>query len=217
MAINYPPRVSKAYPIIGHALEFAKNAEGLIRRGKEEYGEMFTIRLLNKNTVIVNGAELNKAFYLETDNNLNMHDAYHMLEAAFGQVLFIAPKGTYENQRPLLQYVFSREKMGGYVESMQYEVQRWLDSLGEAGEINITEEMQKLSQFVAGNAFLGPDFQDELGLDFWEAYAVIGKSLDPVLPSHWPLCCCNVLFSIVIRRTWQTTGRRRQRSALRNA
>ena len=187
MSSNHPPIVSKALPLIGHALEFSKNADELIRRGKQEHGDIFAIRLLNKYTAVVNGAELNKIFYLETDKRLNMSDAYHMLEAAFGRVLFIASEEEYENQRPLLQYVFSREKMGGYVQSMQYEVQRWLDSLGDSGVMNITVEMQKLSQFVAGNAFLGVDFQDELGLDFWEAYAMIGASLDPVLPSYWPL------------------------------
>ena len=187
MTTKQPSLVSKAKPIIGHALEFAKNADGLIRRGKEEHGEIFAIRLLNKNTAVVNGADLHKFFYMETDNSLNMSNAYQMLEAAFGQVLFIASEEAYENQKPLLQYVFSREKMAAYVQNIQYEVQRWLDSLGESGEINITTEMQKLSQFVAGNAFLGADFRDELGQDFWEAYAKIGESLDPILPAHWPL------------------------------
>ncbi|MFK7800814.1 MAG: cytochrome P450 [Anaerolineae bacterium] len=187
MATHSPPLVSKALPLLGHALEFSRNPERLMRRGKQMHGDMFTIQLLNKHAVVVNGSELNKFFYLQTDKKLNINDAYGMLEAAFGQVLFIASNEDYENQRPLLNYVFSREKMSGYVKSMQYEVQRWLDTLGDSGEMDLTAEMQKLTQFVAGNSFLGADFQDELGPDFWDAYALIGKSLDPVLPSHWPL------------------------------
>lgn len=187
MTTHSPPLVSKALPLLGHALEFARNPDRLVRRGKNEFGDIFTIRLLNKNAVIVNGAELNKYFYLQTDKALNINNTYKMLEAAFGPVLFIASNDDYENQRPLLQHAFSREKMSGYVKSMQYEVQRWLDSLGNQGEINITVEMQKLTQYVAGNAFLGADFQDELDSDFWHSYKLIGESLDPIIPTHWPL------------------------------
>ncbi|MEM9773762.1 MAG: cytochrome P450 [Chloroflexota bacterium] len=187
MAKNTPPLVSGSMPLLGHVVEFKRNQEELVRRGKREAGNIFSIRLLNKNVAVINGADNNKFFYAQTDKTLNINNVYTMLEAAFGQVLFIASKDEYNNQRPLLQYIFSREKLAGYVQGMQYEVQRWLDSLGDSGEMNITEEMQQLAQHIAGNAFLGPDFRDELTDDFWDAYADLGRSLDPALPPHWPL------------------------------
>lgn len=182
-----PPMLSGKWPILGHALEFAQKPKQLILRGAQDYGNIFRIRLLNKDAVVVSGATLNKFFYLETDKNLNMSDAYEMLEASFGQVLFIASNDAYENQRPMLQYIFNREHMAKYVVGMQAEVQRWLDSLGDSGQINMTREMQVLAQDIAGHAFLGPNFRDELPDKFWEAYADIGRSLDPIIPSNLPL------------------------------
>ncbi|MEM8857904.1 MAG: cytochrome P450 [Chloroflexota bacterium] len=187
MAQHTPPLVSGSYPLLGHVIEFSRDQDNLVRRGKEEHGDLFSIKLLSKNVAIINKAEFNKFFYSQTDKKLNINNVYNMLEAAFGQVLFIASKDAYDNQRPLLQYIFSREKLAGYVQGMQYETQRWLDSLGDSGEMNVTAEMQQLAQHIAGNAFLGPDFRDELTPDFWEAYADLGKSLDPALPTHWPL------------------------------
>ena len=48
------------------------------------------------------------------------------------------------NQRPILQAIFSRAKMGGYLQAMQIEVQAWLDGLGDAGEIDISAETLSL-------------------------------------------------------------------------
>ena len=64
---------------------------------------------------MVTGAEHNKLVYTQTDKALNMNDAYTFLKAALGEVLFIAGPETYANQRPLLQEIFKRERMAGYV------------------------------------------------------------------------------------------------------
>ncbi|MEM7801399.1 MAG: cytochrome P450, partial [Chloroflexota bacterium] len=74
-----------------------------------------------------------------------------------------------------------------YVERMQAEVQLWLDGLGEAGEIEITKEMLRLTQFVVGHAFLGESFRDELDEAFWDEYTHISNSLNPAIPVHWPI------------------------------
>ena len=178
--------LSGAIPLIGHALEFRRDHDTLFKRGNAKHGKIFGIRLLNKPVAIVTGQEYNRLFYTQTDKALNISEVYQFLEAAFGQVLFIAPKSEYQRQRPALQHIFSREKMQNYILSMHGEVQAWLNSLDDAGEMNITMELQKLTQFVAGHAFLGPQFHDELGPRFWDAYETISKALDPILPPNWP-------------------------------
>ena len=136
---------------------------------------------------MVSGAEHNKAFYTQTDRSLNMQDAYTFLKASIGEVLFTANKETYYNQRPVLQEVFRRDRMTQYIQAMNIEVQRWLDGLGESGEMDLTAEMLRLTQFVAGRALIGPDYERELGAGFWALYGDISRSLDPLLPPHWPL------------------------------
>ncbi|MDQ4076419.1 MAG: cytochrome P450, partial [Chloroflexota bacterium] len=165
-----PPFVSGALPLVGHALEFKNDAEALDRRGHAEHGDLFAIKLANRNVAVVTGAEYNKLFYLETDSSLNINDVYSFLKAAFGEVLFIAPKESYENQRPILRAIFGRDQMARYAEAMQIEVQMWLDSLGDAGETDISSDMLTLTQHVAGRAFIGPEFRDELGEEFWQEY-----------------------------------------------
>lgn len=182
-----PPFVSGGLPLIGHALEFRKDMFGLDQRGHAEHGDVFAMKMLNKNIAVITGAELNKQFYLQTDKSLNITDVYEFIKAAFGEVLFAAPHEEYMNQRTILQAIFSRSKMVDYLEAMKIEVQHWLDGLGDRGEIDISAEMLPLTQYVAGRAFIGPNFREELGGQFWEDYDAISRSIDPVTPQSWPL------------------------------
>ncbi|MCC6166900.1 MAG: cytochrome P450 [Caldilineaceae bacterium] len=182
-----PPFVSGALPLVGHALRFSRDAYALDRRGHAEHGDVFAIKLGGKPVAVVTGAEYNKLFYTQTDDALNIGDVYTFLKATFGEVLFMASKESYRNQRPILQAIFSRERMARYVQAMQTEVQLWLDSLGEQGEMDITAEMLRLTQHVAGRAFIGAEFRAELGEDFWQDYDALSRAIDPLTPPNLPL------------------------------
>lgn len=187
MTVKTPPMVSGGLPIIGHALEMIQDRNGLFKRGFEEHGDMFAMKLGPQSALVITGAEYNRTFYTQTDKSLNMDEGYTFLKKAIGEVLFIADRETYYNQRPALQEVFKRERMVAYIKAMNIEVQRWLDTLGQSGETDLTEDMLNLTQAVAGHAFIGANFRDELGDDFWKEYEAIGASLDPVLPPNLPL------------------------------
>lgn len=182
-----PPLVSGGLPLVGHVLEFRRDQYGLDRRGHAEHGDVFATKLGNKQVAVVTGADYNKLFYTQTDDALNISDVYSFLRATFGNVLFMASHDAYMNQRPILQAIFSREKMARYAQAMQTEVQMWLDGLGEIGEMDIAAEMLRLTQHVAGRAFIGPDFRAELSEAFWADYELISRSIDPVTPPNLPL------------------------------
>lgn len=187
MSTSPPPQVSGGLPGVGHVVEMLRDREKLFKRGFAEHGDLFTLKLVNQNVVVVTGEEYNKQFYTQTDKSLNMQDGYGFLVEAVGKVLFTASIEDYYNQRPVLQEVFRRERMVRYIRAMYAEVQRWLDSLGAAGEIDFTAEMRHLAQYVIGHALIGPNFRNELTDEFWNDYQIIGLSLDPVLPPTLPL------------------------------
>lgn len=187
MTVAVPPMVSGGLPVLGHLVEMMRNREKLFQRGHAEHGDLFSMKLGPQPVLVVTGADYNRLFYSETDKALNMQDGYAFLKASIGEILFTASPETYYNQRPLLQEIFKRERMVDYINAMNIEVQRWLDSLGQMGEVDLTQAMLHLTQYVAGRAFIGKDFEAELGADFWEAYDAIGASLDFILPPNLPL------------------------------
>jgi len=182
-----PPLVSGAKPLVGHLLEFQSDRHGLFERGFREHGNVFALKLATQNVAVVIGPEHHRTFFMETDKKLNISTTYEFLRATFGEVLFIASHETYLRQRPLLLQAFRRQKTLRYIEVMQIEVQRWLDGLGEDGEVELTEEIGRLVQQVAGHALMGEAFQRQVGPEFWEQYRALGKAIDPVLPPHLPL------------------------------
>ncbi|MBX3080318.1 MAG: cytochrome P450 [Anaerolineae bacterium] len=187
MESQLPPMISGGLPVLGHVVEMLRDRESLFKRGHAEKGDLFAMKLGPQPVLVITGAEYNRIFYMETDKTLNMQDGYGFLREAIGRVLFTASTEDYYNQRPVLQEVFKRERMVGYVQAMNTEIQRWLDSLGQAGEMDITQAMLRLTQYVAGRALIGPDYEQELGADFWKDYSAISASLDPVLPPTLPL------------------------------
>ena len=182
-----PPVLSGAKPGIGHLLEFNKNRAGLILRGLEEAGQVFTIKLGPQNVAVLIGPEYHRTFFMETDKKLNISTPYKFLRASFGEVLFIAGHDEYLRQRPFVTQAFRREKMAYYITIMEREVQKWLDTLGEDGQFEVVETMGWLTQNVAGSALMGDRFMAEAGPEFWDLYADLGKALDPVLPPNLPL------------------------------
>ena len=187
METTLPPMLSGRLPVIGHLVEMLRDRESLFKRGFAEHGDLFAIQLGPQPVLVVTGAKHNRQLYTETDKTLNMQDGYTFLKEAIGEVLFTASTEDYYNQRPALQEVFKRERMVGYIQAMNTEIQRWLDKLGQSGEVDISEAMLHLTQAVAGRALIGPDYEQELGEDFWQDYQAISVSLDPVLPPNLPL------------------------------
>ncbi|MEM7117896.1 MAG: cytochrome P450, partial [Chloroflexota bacterium] len=65
-----PKFVSGGLPLLGHALEFRSKVAQLDQRGHAEHGDVFAMKMMNKNMAVVTGANYNKKFYLETDKSL---------------------------------------------------------------------------------------------------------------------------------------------------
>lgn len=182
-----PPVVSGAKPGVGHLIEFAGNRPGIVMRGLEERGRIFTIKLGPQNVAVLIGPEYHRAFFMETDKKLNIATPYKFLRAAFGEVFFIAGHEEYVRQKPFVTQAFRREKMVHYIEVMDREVRKWLDSLGDEGTFEVVGAMSRLAQEIAGNALMGERFQEEAGREFWDLYDDLAKGIDPVLPPNLPL------------------------------
>ncbi|MBN2043552.1 MAG: cytochrome P450 [Anaerolineales bacterium] len=182
-----PQMVSGGLPVLGHLIDFVTKQDQLLQKGAKEYGAIFGLNLMGQKVAVLTGPEAKNAFFTETDRTLNMEEAYEFLAAIFGKVAFLADHQTYQNHRPILHALFSRSQMAVYLDVIVEVVSRWLDNLGEEGEMEIAGEMIELVQEVAGRCFLGDEIYENLGNRFWLAYNDLSKALDPVLPPTWPL------------------------------
>ncbi|GAB4194500.1 MAG: cytochrome P450 [Roseiflexaceae bacterium] len=181
-----PPMVP-GLPLIGNIVDFARNPDSVFAEGYRAHGPVFGIQVGQRRIAVLVGPDLHQFFFAETDKRLNISKPYVQLAAMFGQAGFLAPKEVYRDQHPVLYSPFKPEKMGRYVQVMQREVQRWLDSLGENGVMDIATEMNQLVQEIAGYALMGDDFQRRMGRQFWNYYSELGQVFNVLIPPHWPL------------------------------
>ncbi|HEX6289169.1 MAG TPA: cytochrome P450 [Herpetosiphonaceae bacterium] len=181
------PPALPGLPVIGNMLEFARDRHALLEKGYHQLGPIFSFKLGRKPVAVLIGPEYHQFFFVETDKLLNIEKPYRNLAALFGPVGFLASPAVYQEQKPILYAPFRPEKMLQYVTIMQRETQRWLDSLGDSGELEIAAAMGQLVQTIAGHALMGDDFQRKVGREFWDLYAALGQALNLVTPPNWPL------------------------------
>jgi len=184
--MQLPPVLNGGWPIVGHLPQFMRDKGSLFHRGYQELGDVFTVKIPNP-IVVVTGSEHHQWFFKETDKSLNVAKGYEILKYAIGEVFLTASKEQYKKNRQFLPIIFAKERTSRYLNVINKEVDLWLDRLGESGEMDIMKEMPVLARYVAGHAFVGENFRDELGSEFWAAYSDIAKSLSVILPPHWPL------------------------------
>jgi sterol 14alpha-demethylase len=187
VSLPKPPMLSKRLPLLGHALEFARDRGALLHRGYAAHGKIFAIQLATKMGVVLVGPEYATLFFKETDKALDMAKPYQFLKPIIGNAAFVADHATYLNQKPMLYAPFQREKMLRYLEVIDETVREWLDTLPDQGRMELTSAITDLVQQVAGRSIMGEDFMQKAGKEFWSNYAIIGKALDPLLPANLPL------------------------------
>src|SRR6476659_5840200 len=125
MSLPNPPMLP-GLPLLGNALEFRKDPIKLFRRGYQELGRVFSIRLGPKPAAVILGPDNHRFFFTETGNILSMPEVYKFIIPMFGKVTFAAEPEEYEKQRSILQPSFHGHKMDGSVEDMIHETLDWL-------------------------------------------------------------------------------------------
>src|SRR5205823_11512553 len=65
------PRLEGGLPLLGHAFEFRRDPVGLIQRGRDRYGEIFSFLLFGNTVNVLTGAAGNEAFFKASDQVLS--------------------------------------------------------------------------------------------------------------------------------------------------
>lgn len=182
------PPMLPGLPVLGNALEFRRDQLGLFRRGHEQFGRVFGIKLLRQPGVVLVGPEHTRLFFESTDDTLSMREVYEFLiPIVGGRVLFTASREEYEAQKKVVLPAFHGKKMRGYVAEMGRETNEWLESLGARGHFDLVEISERLTMAVAARALLGVNFRRALGPELLQLFADLSGGLEFLLPTNLPL------------------------------
>lgn len=166
-----PPELPGGWPYLGHALEFHRDPVGLLQRGRERFGEIFSFLLAGTKVTVLTGPKANEAFFRAPDDHLSAKEAYRFTVPIFGKG--IAYDATPEVMDEQLGFVFPalrEERLQAYARFMAEETEAYLERWGDRGEIDLYTFTNELTVFIASRCLIGWEFRKNLSTEFAGLY-----------------------------------------------
>lgn len=172
----------------GHLEELRTDPIGLMRRVREECGDIGTFRLVDRDVVLVTGAEANEVFFRAPDEVLDQGEAYPFMTPIFGKgVVFDASP---ERRKEMLRNQALRgEQMKGHAETISREIERMVADWGDEGEIDLLDWFAELTIYTTSACLIGPRFREELDSRFAQLYHDLERGTDALafVDPHLPI------------------------------
>lgn len=174
-----PPRVSGGQHEHGHLEELRSDPIALMRRVRDECGDVGVFRLSDRDVVMLSGAEANEFFFHSTDDDLDQQAAYPFMKPIFGEgVVFDASP---ERRKEMLHNSALRgEQMKGHAATIAREVEDLVAGWGDEGEIDLLEFFAELTIYTSSACLIGKKFRDELDGRFARLYHELEQGTDPI-------------------------------------
>jgi sterol 14-demethylase len=173
-----PLRVSGGAGETGHLDELRQDPIGLMRRVREECGDVGEFRLADRDVVLLSGAEANEVFFRADEDQLDQAEAYPFMTPIFGEgVVFDAPPG---RRREMLHNQALRDKfMRGHAATIATEVEGMVaDWSADGGEIDLLDWFAELTIYTSSACLIGQRFRNQLDRRFAELYHDLEQGTD---------------------------------------
>jgi sterol 14-demethylase len=179
--LREPPRVSGGSGETGHLEELRSDPIALMRRVRDECGDVGEFRLADRQVVLLSGAEANELFFRASEEELDQAEAYPFMTPIFGEgVVFDAPP---ERRREMLHNQALRDKfMRGHAETIAGEVGRMVADWDEggAGQIDLLDWFAELTIYTSSACLIGRRFRDQLDRRFARLYHDLEQGTDAI-------------------------------------
>jgi sterol 14alpha-demethylase len=181
-ALREPPKVSGGEAEHGHLEELRHDPIGLMRRVREECGDVGEFRLAERDVVLLTGAEANEFFFRAPEESLDQAEAYPFMTPVFGEggVFDVPP----ERRREMLHNQALRDKfMRGHAVTIATEVDamvaKWAGA-DESGTIDLLDWFAELTIYTSSACLIGKKFRTELDRRFAELFHDLEKGTDAI-------------------------------------
>jgi sterol 14-demethylase len=177
--LREPPEVSGADGESGHLEELRHDPIGLMRRVREECGDVGEFRLAGRRVVLLSGAEANERFFRAGEEELNQAEAYPFMTPIFGKgVIFDAPP---ERRQEMLHNQALKDKhMRLHAEKIATEVDAMVSRWSLDGEIDLLDFFAELTIYTSSACLIGKKFRDQLDRRFAELYHDLERGTDAI-------------------------------------
>jgi len=173
------PRVSGGQQEHGHLEEFRTDPIGLMRRVRDECGDVGWFELADKHVILLSGSSANEFFFHSADEDLDQAEAYPFMTPIFGAgVVFDASP---ERRKEMLHNAALRgEQMKSHAVTIEREVRRMIAGWGEQGEVDLLDFFAELTIYTSTACLIGVKFREQLDARFAHLYHNLERGTDPL-------------------------------------
>jgi sterol 14-demethylase len=165
------PALDGALPVLGHALELRRDPVGLVQRGRDRFGDIFSFRLLRERIHVLTGIRGNEAFFKAPDHVLSPREAYQFTVPVLGKgVAYDLEPELMDYQLRLVHPALRDDRMQSYVRFFAEETDAYLDQWGDRGEIDLLAAMNELTIYAVARCLIGTHSRTPLTDEFVRLY-----------------------------------------------
>lgn len=155
------PPGPRGLPIIGAAPSFARDPLSFLTGVAEQYGDIANFRLGSINVFFVRHPDYVREVLITQRTSFTMSPLRAKLNALVGEGLFTSRGDLHARQRRLIQPVFRRSRIEAYAGQMAELSQRMREQWRSGAEIDIADEMMKLTMLIAARALFEHDIEND--------------------------------------------------------
>jgi sterol 14-demethylase len=171
------PRLVSGAAADGHLEELRRDPISLMRRVRDECGDVGRFDLAGRPVILLSGADANEFFFRAPDEDLDQAEAYPFMTPIFGEgVVFDASP---ERRREALHNQALRgDMMRGHAQTIADEVDRMVAGWASEGEIDLLDWFAELTIYTSSACLIGAKFRNELDRRFAELYHDLERGTD---------------------------------------
>lgn len=174
-------------PLLGHLTEFFRDPVSVLRRGYHTKGKLFSFNLMGRRMNVMLGPEHNRFFFEETDKLLSIRESMPFFLKMFSPDFYsFAEMDEYLRQRAVIMPRFKAVAMKQYVGVMAEESLNLVNRLGDEGEFDLIPTLGPVVMDIAAHSFMGREFHEKLGHEFFELFREFSGGMEFVLPLWLP-------------------------------
>ena len=178
-------------PIVGHTLDFLKDPIAFHKGRRERYGDVYKVRILGGQTVVLRGADALEYVLMDRDKNFGSRHGWQVLALLFPNGLMLRDFDDHRSHRRIMQVAFKPKPMRDYMQGLNEGIAKAMTAWQPAQRFEFYPAIKDLTLELGASVFLGLEMGDE-------AAKVNQAFVDEVAASV-----------AVIRRPWPGTQMRR--------
>ncbi|MEY2928182.1 MAG: hypothetical protein RL367_2659 [Pseudomonadota bacterium] len=181
------PALSGAAPVIGHLAQFFRDPIAVLKQGYQHHGRLFSFKVMGQRMNVMLGPEHNRFFFEETDKLLSIRESMPFFLKMFSPDFYsFAEMDEYLRQRAVIMPRFKAAAMKQYVGVMAEETLNLVARLGDQGEFDLIPTLGPVVMDIAAHSFMGREFHEKLGHEFFELFRDFSGGMEFVLPLWLP-------------------------------